>query len=130
MDFQRLGEIARTVDERLRKQTLPTGSPPVSDEQRVLTELGPPREHGCYQRGVQRRGVVRVRRRRQLQTAPELLWIQQRQTRVHDLEEYFHEIEGEPMGRSEGLVSDDAAKISCRSRRVLGKLSAREQGLN
>lgn len=105
MHLLRLRDLARPVHKRARQATLAARALAVRNQQRVLRELGAPRNDRREQRRVQRllRGRGRLlRRERELQPRAELRGVEQRQPRVADLEEDFDEVEGESFVRADG----------------------------
>lgn len=110
MNFLRLGDLTRSVDERPCQPALATSALPVGYKKRVFGELGAPSDHGCKQRWMQR--LVRHYMRRGgriveggFEPLSELRWVEQRETGVADLKEDLDKVKRKPMPGATGMVS-------------------------
>lgn len=102
MDLLRLSHFAGPVDQCAREPTLAAGALAVGNEQRMLGELGAPRDDRGKQRRVQwflrarvRSRPMRGRAQRELETCAELRRVEERETSMADLEKDLDEVERE-----------------------------------
>ncbi|EED81030.1 predicted protein [Postia placenta Mad-698-R] len=95
-----LREVARAVDERLGEQALVRVARAVRDEQRVLGELGAPRDDGCDEPALPWGHAPRVCAEEEaaLEARAELRGVEQREAGVHDLKIDVNEVECDAAG--------------------------------